>query len=85
MIYILLIINFITFIIFSWDKRLSIKHRRRIPETTLLGAAFIGGTIGGILGMFIFRHKVSKKSFLLKFGAIILIQILCIYFSEKYW
>jgi len=74
MIYILLIINFITFIIFGWDKRLSIKHKRRIPESTLLGATFIGGTIGAILGMLIFRHKVSKKSFLLKFVIIVLMQ-----------
>ncbi|WP_307211067.1 DUF1294 domain-containing protein [Chryseobacterium lathyri] len=84
MIYILLIINFITFIIFGWDKRLSIKHKRRIPESTLLGATFIGGTIGAILSMFIFRHKISKKSFLLKFGAMILVQLFCIYFLQKY-
>ncbi|MGK6340766.1 DUF1294 domain-containing protein [Chryseobacterium sp. DT-3] len=84
-IYILLIINFFTFIIFGWDKRLSIKHKRRIPESTLLGATFIGGTIGAIVGMLIFRHKISKRSFLLKFGAMILIQVFCIYFLQKYW
>jgi len=79
MIYILLIINLFTFIIFSWDKRLSIKHKRRVPENTLLGTAFIGGTIGAILGMLIFRHKVSKKSFLLKFALVVLVQAGLIY------
>ncbi|MCT2406462.1 DUF1294 domain-containing protein [Chryseobacterium antibioticum] len=79
MIYILLIINLFTFLIFGWDKRLSIKHKRRISESTLLGFAFIGGTLGAILGMLIFRHKVSKKSFLLKFVGVVLLQVLFIY------
>ncbi|KFF21685.1 hypothetical protein IW22_07025 [Chryseobacterium sp. JM1] len=84
MIYILLIISLATFIIFGWDKRLSIKHKRRISESTLLGFTFLGGTVGAILGMLIFRHKISKKSFLLKLVGIILIQAVCIYFLEKY-
>lgn len=78
-IYILLMINLFTFIIFGWDKRLSIKHKRRVPESTLLGTAFIGGTIGAILGILIFRHKVSKKSFLLKFALVVLVQAGLIY------
>ncbi|MBB6370338.1 DUF1294 domain-containing protein [Chryseobacterium shigense] len=79
MIYILLIINLLTFIIFGWDKKLSIKHKRRIPENTLLGMTFIGGTLGAILGMFIFRHKISKISFLLKFSLVVLVQTGIIY------
>ncbi|NML69939.1 DUF1294 domain-containing protein [Chryseobacterium sp. RP-3-3] len=79
MIYILLIINLFTFLIFGWDKRLSIQHKRRISESTLLGFAFIGGTLGAILGMLIFRHKVSKRSFLLKFVGAVLLQVLFIY------
>jgi uncharacterized membrane protein YsdA (DUF1294 family) len=79
MIYFLLIINLFTFIAFGWDKRLSIKHKRRIPESTLLGLTFIGGTVGAALGMIIFRHKISKKYFLLKFIGMILVQALCIY------
>lgn len=84
MIYILLIINLVTFIIFGWDKRLAMKHKRRISENTLLGLTFIGGTLGAISSMLIFRHKISKKSFLLKLGGIILIQAIGIYFLEKY-
>ncbi len=80
MIYLLLIINLLTFIFFGWDKKLAIQHKRRIPESTLLGLTFMGGTGGAIVGMLIFRHKVSKKSFLLKFSGVVLIQgffILC--------
>nr|WP_238592838.1 hypothetical protein [Chryseobacterium kwangjuense] len=37
------------------------------------------------MGMLIFRHKISKRSFLLKLAAIILIQGACIYFFQRYW
>jgi uncharacterized membrane protein YsdA (DUF1294 family) len=77
--YILLTLNLFAFIVFGWDKRLSVKHKRRIPENTLLGITFIGGTLGAVLGMLIFRHKISKTSFLLKFGLVVLIQVGLIY------
>jgi uncharacterized membrane protein YsdA (DUF1294 family) len=85
MFYLLAILNLIAFIIFGADKRKSIKHQRRISENTLLGISFVGGTIGAILGMLIFRHKISKRSFLLKFGLIVLIQVVLIYFFQKYF
>ncbi|WP_344834909.1 DUF1294 domain-containing protein [Chryseobacterium ginsenosidimutans] len=85
MFYLLAILNLITFIIFGADKRKSIKHQRRISENTLLGFSFLGGTIGAILGMLIFRHKISKISFLLKFGLIVVIQVVLIYFFQKYF
>ncbi|UMQ42850.1 DUF1294 domain-containing protein [Chryseobacterium sp. Y16C] len=85
MVYVLLI-NFFSFVIFGLDKRKAILHQRRIPETTLLGISFLGGSIGSIIAMLIFRHKISKTSFLLKFGGIVLIQVALIYFFEKkYW
>ncbi|UWX61529.1 DUF1294 domain-containing protein [Chryseobacterium oranimense] len=77
--YILLTLNLFSFIVFGWDKRLSVKHKRRIPESTLLGITFIGGTVGAVLGMLIFRHKISKISFLVKFGLVVLIQVVVIY------
>ncbi|WP_080779528.1 DUF1294 domain-containing protein [Chryseobacterium phocaeense] len=85
MIYIFLLLNLFTLIIFGWDKRLAVKHKRRIPENTLLGLAFMGGTAGAVLGILIFRHKISKRSFLLKLTGIILVQAACIYFFQRYW
>ncbi|MDQ0593943.1 uncharacterized membrane protein YsdA (DUF1294 family) [Chryseobacterium ginsenosidimutans] len=61
------------------------KHQRRISENTLLGVSFLGGTIGALLGMLLFRHKISKRSFLLKFGLIVLIQVGLLYFFQKYF
>ncbi|UPQ76744.1 DUF1294 domain-containing protein [Chryseobacterium nepalense] len=80
MFYGIAVISIITFIIFGIDKRKAVKHQRRIPESTLLSLTFLGGTIGALLGMLVFRHKISKRSFLLKFALIVLIQALFIYF-----
>ncbi|PIF46224.1 uncharacterized membrane protein YsdA (DUF1294 family) [Chryseobacterium sp. 52] len=79
---ILLGINLFSFLIFGLDKNLAVRHKRRVSENSLLGLTFIGGTAGAILGMLIFRHKISKKSFLMKFVAVILIQavLICLYF-----
>ena len=36
---------------------------RRIPESTLIALAVIGGGPGALLGMTVFRHKTQKKKF----------------------
>ncbi|MCJ8154853.1 DUF1294 domain-containing protein [Chryseobacterium sp. SSA4.19] len=79
MFYVLLLINLMTFILFGIDKRKAVRHQRRISEASLLACTFLGGTIGAIAGMLIFRHKVSKKSFLVKFGLVLLVQAVVIY------
>ena len=76
MFYLLLIINLLTFTIFALDKWKATQHKRRISEFSLLTLTFIGGTLGAILAMLIFRHKVSKKIFLLKLCGIIVLQII---------
>jgi uncharacterized membrane protein YsdA (DUF1294 family) len=75
MLYLLAIINLITFAAFAMDKWKAVKHRRRISEFSLLTMTFFGGTAGAVLAMLIFRHKVSKKSFLIKFLGIVVLQI----------
>ena len=57
------IINLITFIIYGIDKKRSIKKEMRISERTLISLGFIGGCLGALLGMFIFRHKTRKILF----------------------
>ena len=59
----LLIINAAAFVIMCLDKQLAKHHQWRIPEATLLGAAFLGGSLGSLLGMLIFRHKTRKPKF----------------------
>ena len=69
------IVNMIVFILAGYDKYQAKKNKRRIPENTLFLLETIGGTIGLLLAMLFFRHKTSKPSFILKFSAIVFIQI----------
>ena len=73
------VINGIAFILAGYDKYLAIKNKRRIPENTLFFFEAIGGTIGLLLAMLLFRHKTSKSSFIIKFTIILIIQIGVIY------
>ncbi|MCI9846111.1 DUF1294 domain-containing protein [Flavobacterium pectinovorum] len=74
-----LIINFTVFVIAGYDKYSAIKNKRRIPENTLFSMAFLGGSIGLLVAMLLFRHKTSKSSFFVKFSGIFLIQIVVVY------
>ena len=76
----LLIINLIGFIIMGMDKRKAIRHTYRIPEKTLFLAALLGGSIGSILGMQTFRHKTKHWYFVIGMPAILILQILLIFF-----
>ena len=74
----LVIINIFTFFIMWLDKRKAKKGKWRIPENTLLFFAVIGGSIGGITGMYIFRHKTQKAKFVIGFPVVLICQILII-------
>jgi len=73
-----LLVNLIAFTIIGYDKRLAVKNKRRISEKALLFWVAIGGTIGSLLAMFLFRHKISKGSYLLKFFLIVVLQVVFI-------
>ena len=72
-------INVFSFIYFRLDKRKAQKNQQRISESSLLIMTLFGGTIGSILGMLLFNHKIAKKSFVIKIMLIIIIQILILY------
>lgn len=81
----LLIINVIAFISMYIDKQRAIKHKWRIQESTLIGLAILGGSIGSYLGMKNFRHKTKHLKFTLGIPFIILCQItLIIFLIYKY-
>ena len=73
-----IIINILEFILMGIDKLLSIKKLYRIPEIVLLIVPFIGGSIGGILGMYTFKHKTKKIKFKLLFIMSLIVNILYI-------
>ena len=79
----LIIINIITFTAMWLDKRKAQKNKRRIPEKTLFILVMLGGGIGGIAGMYTFRHKTQKTRFVIGFPLILIIEIIT-YILIKY-
>lgn len=71
----LIIANIITFVAYGLDKLFAIEHMWRIKIVTLLTLAFFGGSIGAILAMYLFRHKINKDYFTVGIPLIILMQI----------
>ena len=69
------IINFITFITFALDKMKARSGKRRYKIVTLLGLCFIGGSIGGLVSMYIFNHKTNINYFTRGIPIIIVTQI----------
>ena len=61
LLYYLLVINILTFAVYGIDKRKAKQGSWRISEATLLMLAVIGGTIGALLGMQVWRHKTKHK------------------------
>ena len=75
----LIIINIIAFMAMYIDKRKAKYGKWRIHEQTLLILAIIGGSIGAIAGMYIFRHKTKKLRFSVGFPVILILQIVLIF------
>lgn len=72
----LLAINVITFLIMLIDKKKAEKGRWRIKESTLLTLALLGGSIGEMLGMYVFRHKTKKPRFFIGVPVMLVLQII---------
>ena len=71
----LIIINAAAFLLMLIDKQKAKRSAWRIPEATLMGVAALGGSIGAIAGMYVFRHKTRHLKFFLCLPAILIIQI----------
>ena len=80
----LLAINILTFIAMLWDKHEAKMGDWRISEKALFLLVLLGGGVGGIFGMYIFRHKTKKWYFKIGFPIILIIEIILgIYFFIK--
>lgn len=76
-------INAIAFTIYGLDKWFAKNNKHRISEFILLVLSLIGGSVGSLLAMFLFRHKISKWSFLWKFILVIGVQVGIFYLIYK--
>mgnify|MGYP003904117945 FL=1 len=77
----LIMINSLCFLTYGYDKWRAKNNKKRISEFNLLLLGVVGGTIGGFLGMQLFRHKTNKTSFMMAFYTIATIQVVLIYFG----
>ena len=82
-VYILIVINVLTFVIYGIDKWKAKQGSWRISEATLLTLAVLGGSIGALLGMQVWHHKTMHKKFKYGLPMILLVQIALIYFINK--
>ena len=65
--------NIIGFASMGIDKRKAHRGAYRIPEATLFAIAIMGGSLGSVIGMFLFRHKTKHWYF--KFGMPIILLL----------
>jgi len=72
----LIAINLISFLTMYIDKKKAKWGKWRVKESTLFTLALIGGSIGSIAGMHLFRHKTKKTRFVIGFPAVLIIQII---------
>ena len=73
----LIVINLIAFLAMYIDKKRAKWGKWRIKESTLFLLVLLGGGVGGIAGMYTFRHKTKKPGFVIGFPAILIIEIIC--------
>ena len=74
LLYYLLIINAAGFLLMLVDKWKAKKNRWRVRESTLLIVAALGGSIGSLAGMYLFRHKTQHLKFTLGIPLILAAQ-----------
>ena len=74
------IINFVAVVMFAIDKVNAAEHRSRIRIVTLLGVAFIGGSVGGLMAMYLLHHKTKKDYFTVGIPLIMIMQVVVAFY-----
>ena len=74
LIYWLVFINLFSFVLFGADKARAKKGAWRIPERTLILSAVLGGSVGAMAGMQMFRHKTRHRKFTIGLPVIFALQ-----------
>ena len=66
------------------DKHRARKNLWRIPEARLMLTAFLGGSIGVMLGMHLARHKTKHLKFAIGVPVIFALQVVCLVLMFSY-
>ena len=72
------IVNVFVFALYGYDKSKAVNKEWRVPESTLILAAFFGA-FGGFLGMRFFHHKTQKPKFYIVYVFAILHAVVILY------
>lgn len=75
LLYYVLVVNVVAFVAYGIDKWKAKRGMWRIPESTLLLLAVVGGSLGALLGMRIWHHKTKHAKFRYGLPLIILAQL----------
>ncbi|MBS6217350.1 MAG: DUF1294 domain-containing protein [Clostridiales bacterium] len=59
----LVLVNLVEFALMGWDKRRARRGEWRVRERTFFLLALLGGALGGVAGMRVFRHKTRHWYF----------------------
>ena len=70
-----ILINLAAFLIYGLDKWKAKKGRWRISEISLISLALLGGSIGALLAIKVFKHKTRHKKFTIGIPAICVLQL----------
>ncbi|MFZ7130836.1 MAG: DUF1294 domain-containing protein [Eubacteriales bacterium] len=84
-VYYVICINLISIFMMFLDKSKAKKGIYRISEKLLLTIAILGGSLGTMIGMYVFHHKTYKKKFRYGIPAVIMMQCICIYSFIYLW
>ena len=71
----LALVNAAAFLLMLIDKIKAKKKMWRTPERVLLVVSAIGGSLGGLLGMRLFRHKTKHPQFAIGIPVMLAIHI----------
>ncbi len=71
----LLVANIVAFAVYGWDKLCAKRGMWRVPEKILLLIALLGGSVGAMVGMAIFRHKTLHLKFRYGVPLILILQL----------
>ena len=80
----LIVINIIGFLLMFLDKKKAERGAWRISEKNLFLDKLLGGGIGTISGMYVFRHKTKKLKFTLGLPVILILEIVLVIYLIKY-
>ena len=81
----LAIVNALGFLLMLIDKHNARTYRKRIKERSLLGICAIGGSAGGLAGMYLLRHKTKHRRFMIGIPLMFVAHMALLYLYWKYF